>query len=678
MISKENVIFAVGLAFIMVATSGSAEIKDAESAAHGTDAAQYQIVGSYDYPGLKLIQFDLPVLSHYSYLLVSGGEALVVDPGRDVSVYLDAAKRENAKIRGVYLTHSHADFVAGHVELASQLKSAASLEVPIYISARAKASYPHQALQEGDAIELGSSVVKIVETPGHTPDSTCGLISSKQDPGKPLALLTGDTLFVGSVGRPDLMGGAVAASSLASMLFDTWTEKLSRLPDDVAIFPAHGAGSLCGSDLSDSPSSTIGQERASNPYLRHTHRGPFVAAVLEDLPEAPQYFQHNAAMNRQGPPLVDWKQDKLPWIEPSRDLLDPSKYYVVDVRDPADYSAGHIPNSVAIGVRGRLETWVGIMVPWEANLVLAGDSEQVREARSRLHRVGYEAQCVDMAAWKKSGLPVASQKMFPPRELYARMQSKDSPLVVDVRLPSEWAGLRIGTVINIPLNKLAEESGKLDRSQEVVAVCNSAYRSTMAMGILERAGFKQITSLAGGGEAWIEAGLPVHEARSAGTTGVEKRQIRLAERISASELKRMLMDLPGTFQVVDVRPAEHFADYHIPGSENVELADLLDDPAWLTGAGPLVIVDRDGSLAMMAGGVLSQKTERPIKALYGGLVAYWREAEFGDLGSPVEVAAPAAAPTPAAVRLPAGPSVSPSPAPATKPTAKPKKKSAGC
>lgn len=656
------------------------KLQDAESATHDTDAAQYQVVATHDYAGLKLIQFDLPVLSHYSYLLVSGGQALVVDPGRDVGTYLEVAKRENAAIRGVYLTHSHADFVAGHIEIAGQLKSAAKLDVPIYISEKAGAAYPHQPLKEGDTIPLGNALVKILETPGHTPDSTCALVSSKEAPDNPHLLLTGDTLFVGSVGRPDLLGDGMAAASLASMLFDTWTEKLSKLPDSVMIFPAHGAGSLCGAHLSDLPNSTIGQERTSNPYLRHRHRGQFVAAVLEGIPDAPQYFKHNAVMNRQGPPLVDWKIDKLPWIVPSQALTDSSKHYVVDLRDAAEYSAGHIPNSVAIGLRGRLETWVGIMVPWEAKLVLAGTSEgELREALQRLHRVGYQAQCVNLTEWKKSGLPMAGQAMIPPRELFALMQSKDSPLVVDVRLPSEWMGLRIGSVINIPLNELAESTGKLDRGQTIVAVCNSAYRSTMAIGILERAGFPKITSLAGGSEAWIEAGLPVLEARSSGaSSGGAKRQIRLAERVSASELKRMLMDLPGTFAMVDIRPADQFSDYSIPGSENVEIADLLDNPAWLTGAGSLVIVDRDGSLSMMVGGILSQKTERPIKVLYGGLADYWREAEFGTWGGMGTASVGAASPPRASSVTPSQGSGSSSPPTQTKPVAKPKKKSAGC
>ena len=253
-------------------------------------------------------------------------------------------------------------------------------------------------------------------------------------------------------------------------------------------------------------------------------------------------------------------------MEPSPDLTDAAKHYVVDIRDAPAYSAGHIPNSVAIGLRGRLETWVGIMVPWDAKLVLAGDEKDLREALFRLHRVGYRPQLLDINKWKAASLPLSTSELIPPQKLHAQMQTAESPQVLDVRLPSEWMGLRIGTVINIPLNELSQRAGKLDRTMPVVAVCNSAYRSTMAVGILERAGIKKIASLAGGSEAWIEAGLPVFQAKQEGTAGgAPQRQIKLAERMSAAELKRLLQDLPGTFQLVDIRPKEQFADYQPAG-----------------------------------------------------------------------------------------------------------------
>ena len=507
----------VATAGVMARGSHAAGVKDAESATHGDDAASYQIVDTYSFPGFKIIQFDLAVLSHYSYLLVSGKECLVVDPGRDIDAYLAAAAKEDAAITGVFLTHSHADFVAGHAEMAKQLN------VPVHISAQAQAGYKAIELRDQDTRAVGDAVVRFIETPGHTPDGMCGVVSAKSQPDKPLALLSGDTLFIGSVGRPDLLGENMAASTLASMMFDTWTHKLAKLPDDTMVLPAHGAGSLCGAHLSDSPVSTIGEQRATNSYLQHKSRGEFVAAILEGLPDAPQYFAHNAALNRRGPEPVEWKTATLSLVEPSADLTDPAKYYLVDLRDAQAYGEAHVPNSVNIGLRGRFETWTGIMVPWEAQTVLIGSDAEIREALHRLHRVGYQPQALLFDRWQKAGLPTRKNEMIQPQELHRQMQTSESPVVVDVRLPSEWMGLRIGTVLNIPLNELPKKAVKLDRTQRVIAVCNSAYRSSLAVGVLERAGFDKAGSLAGGGEAWVKAGLPVFEAKAAGAVSATPR-----------------------------------------------------------------------------------------------------------------------------------------------------------
>ncbi len=654
------------------------QIKDAEAATHADAAATYQIVDTYEYADLTIVQFTLPVLSHYSYVVASDGSALIVDPGRDIDRYVDYLHEEKLSVKGVFLTHSHADFVAGHIEMANVFGC------PIYASAASGAEYDHQPVKEGDEIACGKAVVRVFETPGHTPDGLCGYVFSEQKPDQPVAIFTGDTLFVGSIGRPDLLPKKMTAASLASMAYDTWNNKLSKVADDAMIFPAHGAGSLCGAHLRDEPFSTIGAERASNPYFQHAGRNEFIAAVLEGLPEAPQYFGHNAAMNRDGPPLIDWDAPLPDEIPTGPDLDDPAKHYVVDIRNAPEYAGGHIPNSVNIALRGRFESWVGRMVPWDAKLVLYGPREDLAEAGRRLHRVGYTADILSVETYTKAGLPVAIAKLIPPRELYDQMQAGKAPIIVDVRLPEEWMGLRIGTVVNMPLDHLAELSAKLDPAFPTMTVCNSAYRSSMGLGILERNGFKDLYNMAGGSEAWIAAGLPVYGAQmatgGAKATGQKpKRAVRLADRISTEELKRLLLDLPGSFDLIDIRPPQHFADYHLPTSTNVELAELLGNPAYLTGVGPLIIVDRDGSLAMMAAGILSQKTQRNIKALYGGLTAYWTESTLGTTGAAVGAVPPLAHPAPTGQAPPVGPA-KPSPPDQPQPDSpKPStKKSAGC
>jgi len=662
---------AVALSTWMGAQSTAGQIKDAESVTHADTASEYQIVDTYKYPGFEIVQFTLSVLSHYSYIVTSGSDALVVDPGRDAQTYLNFMREHKLAVKGVFLTHSHADFVAGHIEL---VKAAGC---PIYASGTSGSEYEHQAVKEGDQIVVGEALVRIVETPGHTPDGLCGCVFSKQKSDQPVAIFTGDTLFVGSIGRPDLLPKTMTAASLASMAYDTWHNKLSKLTDAAVIFPAHGAGSLCGAHLRDEPFSTIGTERTSNPYLQHVGRSEFIAAVLEGLPEAPQYFSHNAAMNRQGPELVDWNAPLPAELQPSAELTDPAKLYVVDIRSAPEYAAGHIPNSMNIALRGRFESWVGRMVPWGARLVLYGAEPELAEASRRLHRVGYTGDVLTPRSYADAGLPLATSKTLQPRELHERMQAGTAPIIVDVRLPEEWMGLRIGTVVNLPLDRLSELARKLDPAQPTLTVCNSAYRSSMALGLLEREGFKDLYNLDGGTEAWIEAGLPVLSSHTAGpavSASTPKREVRLAERICANELRRLMMDLPNTFDLADIRPPEHFADYSLPGSINVDVAELLDNPAYLTGAGPLIVVDRDGSLAMMVAGILSQKTQRPIKAVYGGLEAYWSESMTAGFARPG--AAPPATNSPPPQKMPTPPPTAPQKTPAQ--PKKPAKKSAGC
>jgi hydroxyacylglutathione hydrolase len=667
--------FCLAILFAFNPGAMAAQIKDSESATHGADASKYYIVDTYQFPGFKLIQLELPVLSIYSYMLVSEKEALVVDPCRDISIFLDIAEKEGLNIIGVYLTHSHADFVAGHMELVNKVKC------PIYQSHISGATYLFKPLKEGSEIRVGKAVVKFMETPGHTPDGMCALVYGPRNPNMPELVLTGDVLFVGSVGRPDLMGGTASAAWLASAFFDSWTQKISKLDDGVKIFPAHGAGSLCGAHLSDKPTSTIGEEKTGNPYLQYKKRGEFVAALIQGLPEAPQYFKHNAAMNKQGPPLVDWDAALPGEKSPAMELTKPEQFYVLDLRDAAEYEQGHIPNAVNIALRGKLETWTGVTVPWGAKLVLVGNKKELKEGLFRLNRIGYSPEIITMESWKKAGLSVTVSNPITPKELYDLMKEGQAPVIVDVRLPPEWMALRIGTVLNLPLNHLADLSSQLDPSEPVVTVCNSAYRSSMAVGILERKGFKMPRNLKGGSQAWINAGLPVYEAARKGGEArqVPKKQVKLPDRISAAELKRLIMDLPGSFELVDVRPENHFADFHLPGSVNVHVADLISDPGFLVGTGPLVLLDRDGSIAMAAGGILSQKTERPVKVLYGGLDAYWSESKGISPTAAGSSLAPAKKEKPAAVTVPSIPAKTKTPVtPPLKKPERPERPSAGC
>jgi glyoxylase-like metal-dependent hydrolase (beta-lactamase superfamily II)/rhodanese-related sulfurtransferase len=661
----------VGLFLLFAASAWAAGLPgDAEAATHGDEAASVQLVKETEQktPDFVFRQYNLAVLSHYSYLIGSGGEALIIDPARDISRYLKDAQELGLKITRVYLTHSHADFVAGHAELAK------ATGAEIIMNEATQAGFPHKPVKDGDSFSFGKVRGMIVTTPGHTPDGTCLYVHHPADEKKPSFVLTGDTLFIGSVGRPDLMGEGMSAAALAEMGFHSWKDKLSKLPDDTKFFPAHGAGSLCGAHLSDKPVSTIGEQRRENVYLQHKDLLSYVMAVIDGLPDAPQYFKHNAKMNHDGPPLVDWDKTTPPAL-PAADVLALSQKgaWMIDVRDARAFAAAHPRGALSIGIRGRFETWTGIMIPWGEPFVLVGSNDEVREAAFRLKRIGYDAPAgflqggVD--AWKQAKLPAGSLKLLKPQDLYQQMQAGAAPIVVDVRLPSEWMALRIGNVLNIPINKMFAESKRLSKDMPVLTVCNSAYRSSMGASVLLKQGFKEVFNMEGGSEAWIAAGLPTLGATGGGhgAAAVPARTVRLPDRIGSADLKRLLMDLPGTFEIVDVRPPAQFTDFNIHGSMNADIADVIANPAYLNGAVPLVLVDRDGSLAMAVGGIISQKTARPIKVLFGGLEAYWNES-----GAPVPPAGSAPAPAPAVRPSPTTPASAPA---APQP---PKKKSAGC
>lgn len=669
---KNRLTISVAFVAFVVAVAGRAAgpAKDAEAASHGDDAANLQTVRETEVktPDFVFRQYNLGVLSHYSYLLGSGGEAMIVDPARDVSRYIEDARELGLKITRVYLTHSHADFVAGHMELAR------AAGADILVNEDTRAGFKHTPLADRAEVRFGKLRCAVIKTPSHTPDSTCMLVFTPASGDKPDFVFTGDTLFIGSVGRPDLMGEGMTAAALTEMGFRTWNEKLSKLPDSARIFPAHGAGSLCGAHLSDKPVSTIGEQKRENVYLQNRDLSSYVMAVVDGLPEAPQYFKHNARMNHDGPPLVDWDNVMPPPLAPAEVAARGQKdAWIVDVRDARAFASGHPRDAINIGVRGRFETWTGIMVPWGASFILAGSDDEVRESAFRLKRIGYDSPAGflqgGLEAWKKAGLPVGTLKLVKPAELYARMQEGTAPVIVDVRLPAEWMALRIGNVLNIPINTMAEGSRRLSKDRPVLAVCNSSYRSSMAGSVLLKLGFKDVLNMEGGAEAWVKAGLPTISAAGAGggQAAAPARTLRLPDRISAADLKRMMMDLPGTFEIVDVRPPAQFADFSLPGSMNVDIADVISNPAYINGAAPLVIVDRDGSLAMAVGGILAQKGPRPIKVLFGGLEAFWNES--GPRPGP-SAPGPRIRPTP--------PPQAPLEAPAPAAPVPPRKKSAGC
>jgi hydroxyacylglutathione hydrolase len=451
-------------------------------------------------------QFYLGCLAHASYLLASQGEAVVVDPQRDVDIYLKAAEEHGVTIRHIFETHLHADFVSGHRELAARTGAR------IYIGARAGAKFPHVDVRDGFELQVGEALLKVLDTPGHTAESICLLITDQEKSPAPWAVLTGDTLFLGDVGRPDLSKTHTPAE-LAGLLFDSLHNKLLRLPDDVLVYPAHGAGSLCGRNMRAERSSTIGTERLTNYALQINSREEFVRQLTTNLPTRPDYFLRDAEINREGAPtLADLPE--LPPISAAelKSMLD-EDVVALDVRPGDEFAKGHVPGSINIALSGQFASWAGTVLGLSARPVLIADSpEQLSEARLRLARVGIEDArgylSGGVAAWKQAGLALAELPQITVQTLHDRWQAHVSQ-VLDVRRESEWHAGHIGGATWWPLDNFNVSPPEIDRNLPIAVHCKSGYRSMIACSLLQRAGFRDVTNVIGGFDAWQQTKLPV-------------------------------------------------------------------------------------------------------------------------------------------------------------------------
>lgn len=443
-------------------------------------------------------QFYLGCLAHASYFIASDGEAIVVDPQRDVQQYLEEAERLQCRVRYVVETHLHADFVSGHRELAEKTGA------QIVFGAAADVEFPHVAAREGDELRIGRVLLRALETPGHTPESLCWLVIDTEVSNEPEKVLTGDTLFIGDVGRPDLAGGrGLTPQQQAAMLYDSLHGKLLTLDDAVEVWPAHGAGSACGKNISKERSSTIGMQRRINYALQPMPRDAFVEMMTRDLSSVPRYFPMDAELNRRGArPLDDLALRALSPAEVSGLIL--------DVRDAADYGAGHIPGSINIGLSGQYASWAGTLVNAnDAIVIVAADRARAEEAVMRLARVGLEnvAGYLDggIDAWREAGLPLDTIPQIDVSEL----QSMDIE-VLDVRRIGEYEAGHVPHAMNVPLDTLPERIAQLDPSKAIAVICASGYRSSTATSILQRAEFRTLYNVAGGTNAWMAAGFAVH------------------------------------------------------------------------------------------------------------------------------------------------------------------------
>lgn len=454
--------------------------------------------------------FYLSCLAHASYLLgdEKTGTAVVVDPQRDVGLYVDEAKKLGLTIKHVMLTHFHADFVAGHLELRDRCGAR------IHLGARAEADYAFSRLKDGDRLDFGSLGLGVLETPGHTPEGVCLVVyDNAADPRTPKAVLTGDTLFIGDVGRPDLMASVGwKASDLAGMLYESLTKKLMTLPDATLVYPAHGAGSACGKNMSDERVSTIGDQKKYNYALKARSREEFVAAVTADQPEAPSYFAHDADMNRRERGTLDASLKTLKRLTAAEaEAAAKAGAQLLDARDPADYAGGHWIGSVNVGIDGKFANWAGSILKKDAPIVVIAEPGREAETVTRLARVGFDrvAGVLDKGMAALAGRPdlVERTPRLTARTLSERIAANGAPLVVDVRTPGERETGFIAGSVFLPLSKWPAALKEVPAGP-VAIVCGGGYRSSIAASLLRGAGRTDVADVIGGMAAWREENLP--------------------------------------------------------------------------------------------------------------------------------------------------------------------------
>lgn len=458
-----------------------------------------------------LKQYYLGCLAHASYLLgdEASKTAIVVDPQRDVQQYLDDAAASGLSIRHVFLSHFHADFLAGHLELRNRCGAT------IHLGSLAKAEYAFIPMRDGDALGFPGLRLQVLETPGHTIESISILVFDlAKDAVKPQAVLTGDTLFIGDVGRPDLRASlGWTASELGAHLYDSLHLKLLKLPDETLVYPAHGAGSLCGKQLSSDTVSTLGDQRRWNYALQSMTKHEFIRLVTTDQPDAPPYFAYDAILNTREHETLDRNLEQVLHPVDLDEVLrmGDAGAQILDVRDPAEYAKGHIAGSLNIGLGGQFATWAGTVLDRVKPIVIIAGPGGEREAATRLGRIGFD----HIYGFLNGGMQALAARpdlVWPTERRSApivadELGSTNPPLILDVRNPREWAAKHIDGSLNVPLNHLQERIAEIPRDRKIAVHCAGGYRSSIAASILHQHGITQLIEMVGGLAAWHASSL---------------------------------------------------------------------------------------------------------------------------------------------------------------------------
>jgi rhodanese-related sulfurtransferase/glyoxylase-like metal-dependent hydrolase (beta-lactamase superfamily II) len=558
-------------------------------------------------------QHYLGCLSHASYLIgdETTGRAVVVDPRRDIGIYIEEAAAKGLRIERVIETHLHADFLSGHLELAQETGAVISFgEI-------AKLEFPTEPVVDGQRISLGEVTLEVRATPGHTPESISLLVFEHPDDTTPYGILTGDTLFIGDVGRPDLLassGTGFSADALARLLYRSLHERILDLPDETRVFPAHGAGSACGKQLSSETSSTLGEQRRSNYALAPMTEDQFVAAVTEGQPTRPHYFSYDASRNRQAHGLLDEGSPLAPLSLAEVLQHQAAGAVALDTREPADYAASHLRGAVNVGLQGRFAEWAGDVLDPESDIVLVGDPATASESRIRLARIGFDGVVgylsepgqllIDRPDLVEASSRVTIEQLAELKGLQPGLQ------VLDVRNPGETAAGTLPDARVVPLAVLVDSLDSLDPDAPVVVNCAGGYRSLIAASVLRRAGFADVSDLLGGYGAWASAGLPIAGGQAAEPVSVVE--------ISPEAADALVHD--GAV-MLDVREPDEWEAGHAPAAAFIPMSQVEARLSELEPSAKTVVVCRSGGRSAAIAQVLTSHGYDAVN-LAGGMRAW--------------------------------------------------------
>lgn len=441
-------------------------------------------------------------LAEAAYYIESEGEAVIIDPLRETEPYLNLAKSRKSKIKYIFETHFHADFVSGHIDLSKKTNA------PIVYGPLADTQYEVIKAEDGQIFKVGKCSIKVLHTPGHTPESSCYLLFDEK--GKEHAVFTGDTLFVGDVGRPDLLDGVMTSEELASMLYDSLNHKIKVLADDVIVYPAHGPGSACGKNIGKETFSTVGEQKKFNYALKSQTREEFIAKVCDGIIPPPKYFFEDARINKQGYNSIDevmiTNSKKLTWNEFEKAMKNGAT--ILDTRKSDDFEKGFIPGSINIGLNGQFAVWVGTLLDIDAPLIVVTEPGKEDETVLRLARVGYE-NVLGVLEHGIKGYPGKLDTINSVSASQMKIMMDSGVKALDVRKITEWNVSHLKNARFLSLSDFPKVLDELDKNQSYLVHCGGGYRSMTAISIMKNHGFKNLTNVAGGFSAMVNAGLPI-------------------------------------------------------------------------------------------------------------------------------------------------------------------------